>query len=139
MIAETIEHIADRVLAYEETDLTALLNHFKTRMEQFEPGPAWERAVIAYFLINGVRVKNALKQGKMNSQELTPGRRPATRAVGTSIVACGAPQHLLWWSRPQHGGLKSRPWRRIHHGVDGYLSVAGMPGLSTARHPPRPR
>ena len=31
MIAETIEHIADRVLAYEETDLTALLNHFKSR------------------------------------------------------------------------------------------------------------
>ena len=81
MIAETIEHIADRVLAYEETDLTALLNHFKTRMEHFEPGPAWERAVIAYFLINGVRVKNALKQGKMNSQELTPGRRPALRVV----------------------------------------------------------
>jgi hypothetical protein len=50
-------------------------------MEQFEPGPAWERAVIAYFLINGVRVKNALKQGKMNSQELTPGRRPALRVV----------------------------------------------------------
>ena len=81
MIAETIENIADRVLAYEETDLTALLNHFKSRMEHFEPGPAWERAVIAYFLINGVRVKNALKQGKMNSQELTPGSRPALRLV----------------------------------------------------------
>ncbi|MBU4231903.1 MAG: hypothetical protein KKD99_12570 [Proteobacteria bacterium] len=81
MIAETIEHIADRVLAYEETDLTALLNHFKTRMEKFEPGPAWERAVIAYFLINGVRVKNALKQGKMNSQELNSGNRPALRVV----------------------------------------------------------
>ena len=45
MIAETIEHIADRVLAYEETDLTALLNHFNSRMEVFDPGPAWERAV----------------------------------------------------------------------------------------------
>ena len=50
-------------------------------MEEFEPGPAWERAVIAYFLINGVRVKNALKQGKMHSQELTPGCRPALRVV----------------------------------------------------------
>ena len=81
MIAQTIEHLADRVLAYNETDLTALLNHFKTRMEDFEPGPAWERAVIAYFLINGVRVKNALKQGKMHQQELTPGSRPALRLV----------------------------------------------------------
>ena len=73
MIVETIEHIADRVLAYEEADLTALLNHFKNRME--------ERAVIAYFLINGVRVKNALKQGKLNSRELSPGSRPALRLV----------------------------------------------------------
>jgi hypothetical protein len=37
--------------------------------------------VIAYFLINGVRVKNALKQGKLNSQELSPGSRPALRLV----------------------------------------------------------
>ena len=34
MISEAIERLADRVSAYEETDLTALLNHFKTRMEQ---------------------------------------------------------------------------------------------------------
>jgi hypothetical protein len=81
MIAEAIEHIADRVLAYEENDLTALLNHFKTRMEQFEPGPAWERAVIAYFLINGVRVKNALRQGKLNSRERAPGSRASLRLV----------------------------------------------------------
>lgn len=81
MIADAIERIADRVLAYEETDLTALLNHFKSRMEQFEPNPSWERAVIAYFLINGVRVKNALKQGKMHSRERTPGSRPALRLV----------------------------------------------------------
>jgi hypothetical protein len=81
MISEAIEHIADRVLAYEEADLIALLNHFKARMEEFQPGPAWERAVIAYFLINGVRVKNALKQGKLNSQERVPGSRPALRVV----------------------------------------------------------
>ena len=81
MISEAIEHIADRILAYEESDLIALLNHFKARMEEFQPGPAWERAVIAYFLINGVRVKNALKQGKLNSQERAPGSRPALRLV----------------------------------------------------------
>lgn len=81
MIAEAIERIADRVLAYEETDLTALLNHFKERMEHFEPSPAWERAVIAYFLINGVRVKNALKHGKTHRQQRSPDSRPALRLV----------------------------------------------------------
>jgi hypothetical protein len=81
MIEEAIERLADRILAYEETDLTALLNHFKTRMEQCDPSPEWERAVIAYFLINGVRVKNALKHGKTHCRERSPGSRPALRLV----------------------------------------------------------
>jgi len=82
MIAESIERLADRVLAYEETDLTDLIHHFKARMEQLEPGPAWERAVIAYFLINGVRVKNAIKRGKQRNRELRHNdARPALRLV----------------------------------------------------------
>jgi hypothetical protein len=81
MITEAIERLADRVLDYEEADLTALLSHFKARMEQFEPTQEWERAVIAYFLINGVRVKNALKHGKTRCRDLRPGARPALRLV----------------------------------------------------------
>ena len=81
MIEEALERLADRVLAYEETDLTSLLNHFRTRIEQPEPTPEWERAVIAYFLINGVRVKNVLKHGKSHQREPIPGSRPALRLV----------------------------------------------------------
>ena len=81
MILESIERIADRVLDLEETDLNTLLNHFKTRMEQGEINPAWERAVIAYFLINGVRVKNALKQGRMLRQRQPQGQYPQLRLV----------------------------------------------------------
>ncbi|MBM4273887.1 MAG: hypothetical protein FJ134_05420 [Deltaproteobacteria bacterium] len=82
MIEEAIERLADRVLEYDEADLTRLLNNFKHRMEQFEPTPDWERAVIAYFMINGVRVKNALKHGKMCHPER--GSRPALRLVKNS-------------------------------------------------------
>jgi hypothetical protein len=81
MVVDAIERIADRVLAFEDSDLNALLHHFKTRMENFEPSPAWERAVIAYFLINGVRVKNALKHGKTHCQRLPQGSRPLLRLV----------------------------------------------------------
>lgn len=81
MIAEAIERLADRVLAYDEPDLTNLLNHFKSRMEQLEISPAWERAVIAYFLINGIRVKNALKKGNKHRPERQPGGRPVLRLV----------------------------------------------------------
>jgi hypothetical protein len=81
MIEEAIERIADRVLAFDEADLYALLHRFKDRMEEFEPTPAWERAVIAYFLINGVRVKNALRHGRMLRRQVTPESRPALKLV----------------------------------------------------------
>ena len=81
MITEAIESLADRVLAYEETDLRALLHHFKTRMEQWDASPEWERAVIAYFLINGVRVKNALKRGRNHGRRRYPGSSPPLRLV----------------------------------------------------------
>jgi hypothetical protein len=81
MIAEAIERLADRVLAYDEPDLNELLNYFKTRMEELEVSPAWERAVIAYFLINGVRVKNALKKGNSLKTEFQEGGRATLRLV----------------------------------------------------------
>jgi hypothetical protein len=81
MIAEAIERLADRVLAYDEPDLTDLLNHFKSRMEELEVSPAWERAVIAYFLINGIRVKNALKKGNKHRPERQTGGPPDLRLV----------------------------------------------------------
>ena len=81
MITEALESLAERVLAYEETDLRALLHHFKTRMEQWDTSPEWERAVIAYFLINGVRVKNALKRGRNNGRKRNPGSSPPLRLV----------------------------------------------------------
>jgi hypothetical protein len=81
MIPEAIEMIADRVLALDDSDLQTLLNHFKDRMTQGEPSRSWERAVIAYFLINGVRIKNAMKQGKMQRQELRANRPAALRLV----------------------------------------------------------
>jgi hypothetical protein len=50
-------------------------------MEQWDTSPEWERAVIAYFLINGVRVKNALKQGRTRCRKRSPESRPALRLV----------------------------------------------------------
>jgi len=72
MIPEALEKIADNVLALDETDLAILLDHYKDRMSQGEPTRAWERAVIAYFLLNGIRIKNTLKQGKLRRQDPVP-------------------------------------------------------------------
>ena len=81
MIPEAIEMIADRVLALDDSEFQTLLNHYKARMNQGEPSRSWERAVIAYFLINGVRIKNAMKQGKMQRQQHRAERPPALRLV----------------------------------------------------------
>ncbi|MBM4283825.1 MAG: hypothetical protein FJ128_01045 [Deltaproteobacteria bacterium] len=73
--------IADRVLALDDAELKNLLNHYKARMTQGEPNRAWERAVIAYFLINGVRVKNALKREKLQRFQREPDRVSHLRLV----------------------------------------------------------
>jgi hypothetical protein len=71
MIPEALEKIADNVLSLDESDLATLLDYYKDRMSQGEPTRSWERAVIAYFLLNGIRIKNTLKQGKLRRQEPT--------------------------------------------------------------------
>jgi hypothetical protein len=77
MLPEALEKIADHVLSLDESDLNALLGHYKDRMSQDEPTRSWERAVITYFLLNGIRIKNTMKQGKLQRQELLP--RKASR------------------------------------------------------------
>lgn len=67
MIPEALEKIADNVLSLDESDLATLLDYYKDRISQGEPTRAWERAVIAYFLLNGIRIKNTLKKGKLRS------------------------------------------------------------------------
>ncbi len=81
MIPEALEKIAEHVLSLDDADLGLLLEHYKDRISQQEPNRAWERAVIAYFLINGIRVKNTLKHNKLQNQVLTAGNSPRLHLV----------------------------------------------------------
>ncbi len=76
MIPEALEKIADNVLSLDESDLATLLDYYKDRMSQGEPTRSWERAVIAYFLLNGIRIKNTLKQGKLRHQDQISEKAP---------------------------------------------------------------
>jgi hypothetical protein len=76
MIPEALEKIADNVLSLDESDLATLLNYYKDRMSQGEPTKSWERAVIAYFLLNGIRIKNTLKQGKLRHHDQASEKPP---------------------------------------------------------------
>jgi hypothetical protein len=76
MIPEALEKIADNVLSLDESDLATLLDYYKDRISQGEPTRSWERAVIAYFLLNGIRIKNTLKKGKLRGQHEPAEKTP---------------------------------------------------------------
>jgi hypothetical protein len=70
MIQETVEDLAATILSLNEEDLAEQLTHYKEIMEDFDPSPEWEKAVIAFFLINGVRVKNNLLHAQSHRKHL---------------------------------------------------------------------
>ena len=80
MLEKTLENIAERILALDEASLTELLPRYKKRMETFEATDEWEKAVIIFFLINAVRVKNSIfnenivqgKSSKNKTDKKTP-------------------------------------------------------------------
>lgn len=72
MIKKTVDDLAAAILSLDEEDLAAQLNHYKKIMEDFQPTKEWEKAVIAFFLINGVKIKNNLLQAQIQRQQNLP-------------------------------------------------------------------
>ena len=71
MIEDVLSKIARQIMALNEETLTALLPRYKERMLDFAPTSAWEEAVVIYFLINGLRIKNSQFNDKI--KEYMPG------------------------------------------------------------------
>jgi hypothetical protein len=59
-IENSLDKIAENILYLDEASLAALWEKYKTKMEQFSFTPEWEKAVIIFSIINAVRVKNAI-------------------------------------------------------------------------------
>ncbi|MFB3924921.1 MAG: hypothetical protein ACE14T_02615 [Syntrophales bacterium] len=60
MLESTLEKIAEKIIAFDEASLTSLWEKYKIRMEKFDATKEWEKAVIIFFIINAVRVKNQI-------------------------------------------------------------------------------
>jgi hypothetical protein len=58
MIESSLDKIAERILHLDEASLAALWEKYKNKMEHFDVSKEWEKAVIIFFIINSVRVKN---------------------------------------------------------------------------------
>jgi hypothetical protein len=60
MLEKALDKIAEQITALDEASLTQLRKKYLNRLFQFEPTKEWEKAVIIYFIINGVIAKNNL-------------------------------------------------------------------------------
>jgi hypothetical protein len=58
VIETTLNKIAGNILSLDEASLCSLWEKYKSRMEHFDTSKEWEKAVIIFFIINSVRVKN---------------------------------------------------------------------------------
>ncbi len=60
MLEKALDKIAEQIIALDEASLSQLRKKYLTRLFSFEPTREWEKAVIIYFIINGVIAKNNL-------------------------------------------------------------------------------
>jgi hypothetical protein len=64
-IEEVLLNLADRVLDFDEASLAQLQEKYLKKISEFTPTRDWERAIVVYFLINSVRVKNKIFNEKV--------------------------------------------------------------------------
>lgn len=64
-IEEALLGLADRVLDFDEASLAQLQEDYLKKVSEFSPTREWERAIVVYFLINSVRVKNKIFNEKV--------------------------------------------------------------------------
>jgi hypothetical protein len=60
MLEKALDRMAEQIITLDEASLTQLRKKYLNRLLQFEPTKVWEKAVIIYFIINGVIAKNNL-------------------------------------------------------------------------------
>ena len=88
MLESALNKMAEKILSLDEASLAGLWEKYKARMEHFETTKEWEKAVIIFFIINAVRVKNHIFNEKMlerhkngDKPEKQPIKKPDLKIV----------------------------------------------------------
>jgi hypothetical protein len=81
MLENALDKIAEQIIALDEASLTQLRQRYLDKFFHFEPTKEWEKAVICYFIINGVIAKNHLfnhhiAAGQQGETETGPEQGP---------------------------------------------------------------
>jgi hypothetical protein len=64
-IEKVLLELADRILDFDEASLAQLQEKYLKKVSEFSPTREWERAIVVYFMINSVRVKNKIFNEKL--------------------------------------------------------------------------
>ncbi len=78
-IEEALLGLADRVLDFDEASLAQLQEEYLKKVSDFAPTREWEKAIVVYFMINSIRVKN-----KIFNEKVKTGESATTDAAKTS-------------------------------------------------------
>lgn len=76
-IEEVLQGLADRVLDFDEASLAQLQEKYLKKVSEFSPTRDWEKAIVVYFLINSVRVKNKIFNEKIKGAGPSGPTRPS--------------------------------------------------------------
>lgn len=68
-IEQALLNLADRVLDFDEASLAQLQEQYLKKVSEFAPTREWERAMVVYFMINSVRVKNKIFNEKVRATQ----------------------------------------------------------------------
>lgn len=68
-IEDSLLKIADRILDFDEASLSGLQEKYLKKVSEFAPTKEWEQAIVVYFLINSIRVKNKIFNEKVKGPD----------------------------------------------------------------------
>ena len=76
-IEEALQNLADRVLDFDEASLVQLQEKYLKKVSEFAPSRDWEKAIVVYFMINSVRVKNRIFNERIKGVGVTERPKPS--------------------------------------------------------------
>ncbi len=83
---KALEKLAEQILTFDEASLVQLREKFRLRIEHFDGTKEWEKAVIAYCIINAVSMKNALFNENVLKRKKEKTERPSKGRPGLRRV-----------------------------------------------------
>lgn len=79
---DILDALADQVLRLDPDELKGFLPEIQSRMASPEDNEDWSRAVISFFLINGLSFKENLRQRGLRPTDEPEQRQPEQRQPG---------------------------------------------------------